>query len=853
MRALMSLTSGTKLGPYVIVSLAGAGGMGEVYRARDARLNREVAIKVLPAALARDPERLRRFQQEAQAVAALNHPNILAIHDFGDHEGSPYIVTEFLEGETLRDRMRPGALPMRKATEYGEQVARGLAAAHEKGIVHRDLKPENIFITRDGRVKILDFGLAKLALPEGVPATDAETLVSQTEPGVVMGTVGYMSPEQVRGQAADHRSDLFSFGAILYEMLSGRRAFRGETSVETMSAILKEDAPELSETNRNVPPVMERIVRHCLEKNPEERFQSARDVAFNLQSLSGSTSQVAAIAPASRAPARVGRIAAVAVASLAVLAAVFWAGGALKPIPAPSFKPLTFRRGTVTAARFAPDGQNVIYSAAWEGSPHPELFSTRIDGVASRSLDVGDSDLLAISPQGEMALLQHWRRTFGWQRTGMLARLPLSGGAPKEMLDGVQDADWARDGARLAVVRSGQQYQLEFPLGHVLAMVSSGWFSYPRISPDQQHIAFFEHPIGDDRGNVCVVDVDGHKRVLSPDWSSLEGLAWTPSGGEVWFAGSNTGNNRGLYAVSLSGRVRPVLRVPGSLVLHDIALDGRVLLAQEDSRRFIGGVTPGSAQERDLSWLDWSLARDFTPDGRSLLIDEQGEGGGPNYSVYIRKTDGSPAVRLADNDAFSISDDGKWVLATTKVEGGSVLLLPTGAGESRAIKTGNLRNPIARFLPDGKQIIILSDDFRLYVQALEGDTPRSVTPPGVGGFGVFTADGKYVLGQDAHKNWALYPVEGGPSIPLPKLRADDWPINHTTDNHSFFVTNGDIPVSIYRFDFLTGARQFVRQLQPTDVTGVERISDVFITPDGKSHVYGGVRRLSNLFVVTGLK
>jgi hypothetical protein len=548
----MSLTSGTKLGPYVIVSLAGAGGMGEVYRARDARLNREVAIKVLPAAFARDPERLRRFQQEAQAVAALNHPNILAIHDFGDHEGSPYIVTEFLEGETLRDRMRPGALPMRKATEYGEQAARGLAAAHEKGIVHRDLKPENIFITRDGRVKILDFGLAKLAQPEGVAATDAETLVSQTEPGVVMGTAGYMSPEQVRGQTADHRSDLFSFGAILYEMLSGRRAFRGETSVETMSAILKEDPPELTETNRSVPPVMERIVRHCLEKNPEERFQSARDVAFNLQSLSGSTTQVAAIAAASRAPARVGRIAAVAAGSLAALAAVFWAGGALKPIPSPVFKPLTFRRGTVTAARFAPDGQNVIYSAAWEDSPHPEVFSTRIDGVASRPLGVSDSDLLAISPQGEMALLQHWRRNLGWQRSGMLARLPLSGGAPKEMLDGVQDADWARDGSRLAVIRGGPQYQLEFPVGHVLAKVT-GWFSYPRISPDQQHIAFFEHPIGDDRGDVCVVDLEGHKRVLSPGWSSLDGLAWTPSGNEVWFAGSNTGNSRALYAVSLRG------------------------------------------------------------------------------------------------------------------------------------------------------------------------------------------------------------------------------------------------------------------------------------------------------------
>jgi dipeptidyl aminopeptidase/acylaminoacyl peptidase len=848
----MALTPGTKLGPYVIVSLAGAGGMGEVYRARDARLNREVAIKVLPAAFARDPERLRRFQQEAQAVAALNHPNILAIHDFGEHEDSPYIVSEFLEGDTLRERMRPGRLPMRKAAEYGEQVARGLAAAHEKGIVHRDLKPENIFITRDGRVKILDFGLAKLVPTQRVTATDTATQASQTEPGVVMGTAGYMSPEQVKGQIADHRSDLFSFGAILYEMLSGGRAFRGETSVETMNAILKEDPPELTETDRSVPPAMERIVRHCLEKSPDERFQSARDVAFNLQSLSGSTSQAAAVAPVKQWAARVNRIAAIAALSLGALAAVFWAGRSLRPDSSLSFKPLTFRRGTVTAARFAPDGQNVIYSAAWEGSPHPELFATRIDGVASRALDVNDADLLAISPQGEMALLQHWRRTIAWQRTGMLARMPLSGGAAKEMLDGVQDADWARDGARLAVVRSGSQYQLEFPLGHVLA-VSSGWFNYPRISPDQQHIAFFEHPVGDDRGSVCIADLVGHKRVLSGGWSSLAGLAWTVSGSEVWFAGSNTGSSRALYAVSLSGRVRPVLRVPGSLLLHDIAPDGRVLLSQEDSRRLIVGITPGSSQERDLSWLDWSNERDLTPDGRWLLIDEQGEGGGPNYSVYMRKTDGSPAVRLGDYDASSISDDGKWVLASTTVEGGSVVLLPTGAGESRSIKTGNLRNPLGRFLPDGKHILVIPDDFRVHVQSLEEDTLRPVMPPGVSGYGMFTADGKYVLGQDARQTWALYPIDGGQSIPLPKLLPDDVPINHTTDNHSYFVSNGDIPVKIYRFDFLTGLRQFVRQLQPSDATGIERISGVLMTPDGNSYVYGAPRRLSNLFVVTGLK
>jgi eukaryotic-like serine/threonine-protein kinase len=849
----MALNPGTKLGPYEVVAPAGAGGMGEVYRARDARLNRDVAVKVLPTEFSRDPDRLHRFQQEAQAVAALNHPNIMAIHDFGEHERSPYIVAELLEGETLRERLRGGALPTRKATDYAEQIARGLAAAHEKGIVHRDLKPENIFITRDGRVKILDFGLAKLARQEGVPATDAATLVSQTEPGVVMGTVGYMSPEQVRGQTADHRSDLFSFGAILYEMLSGRRAFRGETSVETMSAILKEDPPELTETNRSVPPALERIVRHCLEKNPEERFQSARDVAFNLQSLSGSTSQVAAIAPARQPAARMSRIAGIAGLSLAALAAVFWAGWSLRPTSSPSFKPLTFRRGTVTAARFAPDGQNVIYSAAWEGNPHPELFSTRIDGVASRPLEIGDADLLGISPQGEMALLQHWRRTFGWQRSGMLARLPLSGGASKEMLDGVEDADWARDGSRLAVIRSGAQYQLEFPLGHVLATVSSGWLNYPRISPDQQHIAFFEHPPGDDRGDVCLVDLDGHKRVLSRGWSSLAGLAWTPSGSELWFAGSNTGSSRSLYAVSLSGRVRPVLRVPGTLVLHDIAPDGRVLLAQEEARRLIVGVTPGSPQERDLSWLDWSNGRDLTPDGRWLLLDEQGEGGGPKYSIYLRKTDGSPAVRLGDNDAFSISDDGKWVLATTNVEGGSMLLLPTGAGESRTIKTGNLRSPLGRFLPDGKRILVFDDVFRLYVQSLDGDTRRPVTPPGVASFGYFTADGKYVLGRDAGGNMALYAIEGGQPIPLPKWTAGDFPINHTTDNHSFWVINGDIPVNVYRFDVLKGTRQFVRKLQPPDATGIERISDVMMTPDGKYYTYGGPRRLSNLFVVTGLK
>src|SRR5579864_464386 len=281
-------SAGTSLGPYEILGTIGAGGMGEVYRARDPRLGREVAIKVLPSQFSADSERLRRFEQEARAAAALNHPNILAIYDLGQSNGSPYIVSELLEGESLRERLRSGPLPLRKAVDYATQIALGLAAAHDKGIVHRDLKPENLFITKDGRAKILDFGLAKLT--EHI--SDAETVVHSdgTTPGMVLGTVGYMSPEQVRGIATDHRADIFTFGAILYEMLSAKRAFRGETTADTMSAILKDDPPELTETNRQVPPALERIVRHCLEKNPDERFQSARDIAFNLEALSSVSS-----------------------------------------------------------------------------------------------------------------------------------------------------------------------------------------------------------------------------------------------------------------------------------------------------------------------------------------------------------------------------------------------------------------------------------------------------------------------------------------------------------------------------------------------------------------------------------
>ena len=851
------LSAGAKLGPYEIQASIGAGGMGEVYRARDPRLGRDVAIKVLPSSFSADADRLKRFEQEARAAAALNHPNIVAIFDIGNDRGSPYVVSELLEGETLRERLRSGPLSLRRTVAYGLQVTRGLAAAHDRGITHRDLKPENLFITNDGHVKILDFGLAKLTRPESsAESDDAPTMQVATEPGLVMGTVGYMSPEQVRGKNADARSDLFAFGAILYEMLSGKRAFHGETPADTMSAILKEDPPQLSETGRNIPPALERIVNHCLEKNPAQRFQSASDVAFNLEALSDATTSRAGV-NALKAPAR-SWLQPVLTGLLLVAACTgTYVLGTLRHLSlAPSFHRLTYRRGTIAAARFSPDGQTIVYGAALEGKP-VELFTTRVDSTDSRPLELGKAELLSIASSGELAVLLD-PETGTHSKTGTLARVSLAGGAPREVVEGIQWADWAPDGSELAVVRgfaSGQN-RLEFPTGKIIYQ-PHGWVSHVRFSRKGDLVAFADHiPTGDD-GRVVIVDAQGRPKAISSFYTSVQGVAWSSDGKEVWFAASPGGAARAIYALNLSGKERLVLHVPGTLTLQDITRDGRVLLTEDDSQMQVMALPPGETTEKNLSWFDWSGLSDISPDGKTVLFGESGEGVGAKYGEYLRKTDGSPAVRLGDGDYGALSPDGKWVAALDLSYPKQIQLFPTGAGQPRRLTNDGLGHIRVAWVPDGSGLVYIAAEpnhpARSYWMDVNGNNSRPVTPLGTAGI-LVTPDSKHLAAVDENGTCWLYPLAGGEPVPFPaKLKDNDLLIQFDPDGKSVLVRQRGVPARVARVYLSSGRREELQQIAPADPAGVLSIASIRFSADGKSYAYSYYRTLSELWVVDGLK
>ena len=650
MSAESRLAPAARVGPYEVVSLLGHGGMGEVYRARDLRLSRDVALKVLHGELAKDEDRTRRFEQEARAAGILNHPNIVAVYDIGQHEGWPYIISELLQGETLRDRMATSTLGWRKAVEYGIQIAHGLTAAHERGIVHRDLKPENLFLTKDGLIKILDFGIAKLGPGEGGVGSDIETL-SQTGPGTILGTAGYMSPEQVRGLVADHRSDVFSLGAVLFEMLTGNRAFKGTSPAGTLSAILREDPTDGLEAGLDLAPGLLRVVRRCLEKAPEDRFQTARDLAFALEG------ETAVLASPNRTPERgpversLGRWLLPALAALGVLGTAFglWWGRRGAPLPTPlSFERLTARLGGVQSARFAPDGETILYSARW-GTDPIEVFSTRAATRGWRPLGLTDALVLAISSREELALLLRPRSTTFGVFEGTLARAPMAGGTPREVLEGVLDADWSRDGKELAVIHIvGDRYRVEYPIGHVLYDPDPPvWLSGLRIFPRTDQAALIEHTVAaDTRGSVVVASLDGQRRTLASGFSAIGDVNWSPDGDEIWFSATRKGGGAATDARRVA--VGPGAGARGNArALPDVRCVKARPGAGSEGQRLGGDPSPRPRRFRGSGSGGGRAVLHLRPLRRRDAGARNGRGPGRRRLRLLRPEDGRLAPRMA--------------------------------------------------------------------------------------------------------------------------------------------------------------------------------------------------------------
>ena len=850
---------GRKLGQYRIEGQLGAGGMGIVYRAQDLRSGQEVALKTISGPTLADAERRARFQREAELASSLHHPNIITVYQIGSSEidGKPidFIAMELVAGETLDLVINGSSLHEERARNIGIQLASGLSAAHAAGIVHRDLKPSNIMIGTADAVKILDFGLAKMAGPLSQTTAYGATQsvqVGLTVDGTILGSVAYMSPEQAEGKITDGRTDIFSFGSVMYEMLTGKQAFPGDSHVGSLSAVLLKD-PEPPKPDQ-ASPAMRSLVMKCLRKDPTKRWQAMADVRLTLEELRDEAPAQQALETKAAATSRRGWLMASAGLLTGLAPAAYFA---TRTPPRVTFERLTFRRGDIWMARFGPNSE-IYYTAHWDGSPLATYLS--IPGSReARDVGLPKGKMLSLNAAGESLVLVGGDSIAigsASPEIGTLVRAGLSGGAPKEILQDVEDAAWSPDGKSIAIVRLvGREHQLEYPVGNILYQSDLRPPERIRLHPSNGSVAFFGYDpeIGD--YNVMVVDAVKQATVWSRGWRTAGGLAWSPTGKEIWFSGARPSKNPAIFAVNSKGTERILNEPPGFALLHDVGRDGSMLVGVMNSKITIRALGSLTGEEEDLGWMDASSVNDISADGRTILFMELAYGEGRNPAIYIRKTDGSPAVKVGYGAHPSLSPDGKWIVSVVRNGTTNALkMFPSGAGEERTLNTGSLKLESVAWFPDQTRLLVTATEAgkppRSYILPLAGGPAQAVTPEGVRMTRLSPDGRRAVVTDDVKVRLMSVPPEVSATRELGELESGNRIVTWSEDGAALIlakpIANG---VELYRWDIASKAKSRLRDIHyPEDNS---EFFSIVASPNGKWYAMSYQKDLGVLYLVRG--